>query len=86
MPMAGAVMTYLKGLRRENLIGAAFGSYGWSGEGPKHVHAMLEEMNVDLVADPLTAKYVPDASVLADCRRLGLDVAAKLKDHVAAAV
>ena len=29
------VMTYIKGLRPQNKIAAAFGSYGWSGEAVK---------------------------------------------------
>ena len=31
-PTLADVMNYLKGLKPKNLIGAAFGSYGWSGE------------------------------------------------------
>ena len=42
-------MTYLKGLKPANLVGAAFGSYGWSGESVKHLEAILKEMQVDIV-------------------------------------
>ena len=35
LPQMADVMTYLKGLKPANLIGAAFGSYGWSGESVK---------------------------------------------------
>jgi flavorubredoxin len=83
-PTVADCLTYLKGLRRKNLIGAAFGSHGWSGEGAKQVHAMLEEMDVDVSAEPLAVKYVPDADALTRCRRLGLDLAEKLRRHVAA--
>jgi len=83
-PTVADCLTYLKGLRRKNLIGAAFGSHGWSGEGARQVHAMLEEMDVAVAAEPLAVRYVPDADALARCRRLGLDLAGKLRQHVAA--
>ena len=73
------VLTYLKGLRPVNLVGAAFGSYGWSGESPKQVHDILSDMKVDLVSDPIKAKYVPDKDTLLKCFELGKGVAEKLK-------
>ena len=79
-PTIADVMTYIKGLKPRNLIAAAFGSYGWGGEAPNHLHAMLEEMNLDTVAEPLRVKYVPDADALLACRRLGEQVAARLAE------
>lgn len=32
-PSVADVLTYIKGLRPQGLVGAAFGSFGWSGEG-----------------------------------------------------
>ncbi len=75
-PAIADVMTYLAGLKPRNLVGAAFGSYGWSGEAPKLIHAMLDEMGVNLVADPLRINYVPDGGALATCHELGLTIAA----------
>ena len=77
-PSVADVMTYLKGLRPRNLVGAAFGSYGWGGEAPRQLHAMLQEMGVETVADPLRVPYVPDEAALLECRRLGEAVAARL--------
>jgi len=74
-PAIADVMTYLKGLKPRNLVGVAFGSYGWSGEAPKHLSAMLEDMGVELVSDPLRITYVPDENALAQCHELGLKVA-----------
>lgn len=65
-----------------NLIGAAFGSYGWSGEAPKQVHDLLLEMKVDLIGDPLKAKYVPDRDTLQKCFDLGKAVAERLGEAV----
>jgi flavorubredoxin len=77
-PTVADVLCYLKGLRPKGLIGAAFGSYGWSGESVKHIAAALDEMGVEQVAEPVKARYVPTAEDLAACRRLGAAVAAKL--------
>ena len=74
------VLTYLKGLRPQNLIGAAFGSYGWSGESPQQIADILTEMKVELVAEPLKVKYVPHGDDLKRCISLGRSVARKLKE------
>jgi len=70
-PSIADVLTYLKGLRPMNLIGAAFGSYGWSGESIRQVEDVLKEMKVDLVGEAVSTKHVPDSSVLDQCFSLG---------------
>ncbi len=79
-PSVADVMTYIKGLRPCNLVAGAFGSYGWSGEAPKHLHAMLEEMGLTMVPEPLRVNYVPDAPALLQCRKLGETVAKRLRE------
>lgn len=81
-PTIADVMTYLKGLKPKNLVGTAFGSYGWSGESVKDLHAMLETMGVDIVAEPLSVNYVPDQVAHEQCRALGLDIAGTLKGRL----
>ena len=78
-PTMADVLSYLKGLRRKNLVGAAFGSYGWSGESVKQVHDALTEMGVATV-EPLKCQYVPDTAALEAARSLGQKVAARLKE------
>jgi flavorubredoxin len=79
-PTMADVLTYLKGLRPQNLVGAAFGSYGWSGEAAGHTHDILAGMKVDPVAEPLRVKYVPGGDDLKHCVDLGRTVAHKLKE------
>jgi len=81
-PTVADVVTYLKGLRPRNLVGAAFGSYGWSGEAVAQLEAMLQEMKVEVVAEGVKAVYVPDADVRARCRALGEAVAAAVVERV----
>jgi len=78
-PSIADVLTYLKGLAPRGLIGAAFGSYGWSGESIRDISEVLREMGVELIGDGLRVKYVPDDEALARCRQLGEQVAERLK-------
>jgi flavorubredoxin len=84
LPQMADVMTYLKGLKPVNLIGAAFGSYGWSGESVKHLEAMLKEMKVEIAAESISVKNIPDKSVLEKCHEMGKTIAAELLRRTAA--
>jgi len=81
-PTVADILTYLKGLRPQGLVGAAFGSYGWGGEAVGQVKEMLTAMKVDVVGD-LKLKFVPNNAALAQCYELGLAVAERLKSGVA---
>jgi len=81
-PTVADCLTYLKGLRPKNLVGAAFGSYGWSGEAVKHLEAELDAMKIERAADGLRIKYVPDEDALVRARELGFTVAGKLAGKV----
>jgi flavorubredoxin len=70
----------VKGVSLKGKIGAAFGSYGWSGEAPKMIIEIMKnrfEMNV--TEPPLLAKYSPDAGTLQKCREFGKRIAEKLQ-------
>lgn len=77
-PTVADLLCYLEGLKPTGLIGAAFGSYGWSGEASKRIMESLERMKVDVIAEPLRVKFVPDEDALAACRDLGRQIAEKL--------
>jgi flavorubredoxin len=83
LPQMADVMTYLKGLKPANLIGAAFGSYGWSGESVRDLEGILKEMKVEIVAPSVSVKNVPDDGALEKCSELGKTVAAQLLKKVA---
>ena len=78
LPTVADVLTYLKGLKPCNLIGAAFGSYGWTGEAVGQINDILNAMKVELVSDGIKIRYVPDGDVLKQCFDLGTQVAAEL--------
>ncbi len=81
LPAVADVLTYLKGLKPRVGLGAAFGSYGWSGEAPAQIEEALRAMNVELVQEPLKVRYVPDQAALAECFALGRQVAERLKSQ-----
>jgi flavorubredoxin len=68
--MAGFLM-YMRGLKPTNKIGAAFGSFGWSGEAVKLLNNAMEEMKFTMVEPGLRHKYVPDHESLQECVAMG---------------
>ena len=71
MPMVGAALTYLKGLRPAGKAGFAFGSFGWGRGGPEAVDEYLRAMKWDTLREPLKAQYRPTVDVLDQCRAAG---------------
>jgi flavorubredoxin len=63
----------------KNLIGQAFGSYGWGGEAVQRIQEELLDMDVSLISEPINIKYVPTEESLAKCRVLGQNIAHNLK-------
>ncbi len=79
--MAGFLM-YMKGLRPARKLGAAFGSFGWSGEAVKHMNKAMEDMKFDLIHDGIKIKYVPTHDDLKVCRDLGVLMGQKVQEAV----
>jgi flavorubredoxin len=82
LPNMADILTYLKGLKPRNLIGAAFGSYGWSGEAVKEIEEILAEMKVEKAGEGIRVKNVPNAEVLARCYELGKKMAEKVRSRL----
>ena len=81
-PSMADVLCYLKGLKKKNLIGAAFGSYGWNGAPIDSLTKTLEEMGVEVVSPALKTSFVPDEETLAKCRELGELISQKIKEKL----
>lgn len=68
-----------KGVSLKGKVGAAFGSYGWSGEAPKLVlEIMKNRFEMKVTEPPLLARYAPDQNTLNACQSLGKRVAESL--------
>jgi flavorubredoxin len=77
-PTVGDFLTYLKGLKPQNKVAAAFGSYGWGGEAVKLITKELEEMKFKVVDPGLKVQFVPDHEALQACRELAKKIAKEL--------
>src|SRR3989304_908804 len=60
-------------------IGAAFGSYGWSGEAPVMIAEKMRELGMEVIDPVLRIQYQPAEKDLEECKRLGKDIANKVK-------
>jgi len=77
-PTVSDFLTYMKGLRPQNKKGAAFGSYGWSGDAVKLINKEMEAMKFELIDPGLRIHYVPDEEGIKACHELGKKIAAAL--------
>jgi len=70
-PTVADFLCYMKGLKPKNKIGAAFGSYGWSGEAVKLVENELTDMKIELIQPGLRTQFVPEKPILDVCHEFG---------------
>lgn len=74
LPTITPILEALRGLKFQNKVGAAFGSYGWSGESVKLIEEHLTRCRIPLVAEGVRAKWQPKEADLAECEKLGRTV------------
>ncbi|PJB33631.1 MAG: MBL fold metallo-hydrolase [Deltaproteobacteria bacterium CG_4_9_14_3_um_filter_51_14] len=77
-PTVSDFLTYMKGLKPQNKVAAAFGSYGWSGEAVKLINQELEAAGFKVIDPGVRINYVPDEESLEACRELGKKIAQAL--------
>jgi len=80
LPRMADMLSYMKGLRPSNKIGAAFGSYGWSGEAVKLINQAMEEMRFKIVDPGIKINFVPTHEELEQCAALGRKIGKAIKD------
>ena len=69
----------VKGINLKGKVGAAFGSYGWSGEAPRMLLEVLKnKFEMETIEPPLLVKYNPDEKSLEECRKSGKTVAERI--------
>ncbi|MDI6896226.1 flavodoxin domain-containing protein [Methanocella conradii] len=66
----------------EGKVGAAFGSYGWSGEAPVDIARMMRSLGIKVIDPVLRVQYEPNERDLEECKRLGKDIASAVKKTV----
>ena len=80
LPTISPILEDCRGLKFQNKIGAAFGSYGWSGEGVKVIEKHFEACKIPVVPEGVKAKWQPTAEDLEACRTLGHQVGEAVRD------
>ena len=79
LPTVAPILEDLRGLKFQNKIGAAFGTYGWSGESVKVIEEHLSRCKIPVAVQGVRAKWQPKAEDLENCRKLGQAMAKEIK-------
>ncbi|MBT8341726.1 MAG: FprA family A-type flavoprotein [Desulfatitalea sp.] len=82
-PTVADFLTYMRGLKPLNKIGAAFGSYGWSGEAAMLISQQLADMKFDMV-EPVRHQYVPGQDALTESYQFGRTIGRAVCEQVPA--
>lgn len=74
-----AILEMIKGLQFKKKIGAAFGSYGWSGESVRIIEERLKESGFEVVMEGIKMQYDPAPEDLRKCEAFGEEFAGKMQ-------
>jgi flavorubredoxin len=79
LPSIAPILEDMTGQKFKNKVGAAFGSYGWSGECVKHLEKHFAAAGIPLVREGLRCKWQPGDEDLKLCRAFGKELAAAVR-------
>ena len=65
------ILEEIRGLRFQGKAASAFGSYGWSGEGPKMINELLEEGGFKIIGEGIRELWNPDKEAFERCIEFG---------------
>ncbi|KCZ71784.1 putative flavoprotein [Candidatus Methanoperedens nitroreducens] len=75
LPSIKPILEDLKGLKFKNKSGAAFGSYGWSGENVKLIEENLGKARIKVLQEGIKFKWQPTKEELEKCVEFGRNFA-----------
>jgi flavorubredoxin len=81
LPTITPILEDIRGLKFQNKIGAAFGTYGWSGESVKLIEDHLTRSKIPIIVPGVRAKWQPGAEDLSQCEALGRKVGEAVKSN-----
>ncbi|MGE5421719.1 MAG: anaerobic nitric oxide reductase flavorubredoxin [Ignavibacteriales bacterium] len=76
----GGILEEMRGLSFKKKKAAAFGAYGWSGEGIKIISTKLQECGFDVINDGLRELWFPGTQEEENCRQFGRDFVARINE------
>ncbi len=82
LPAITPLLQSVRALDLKNRIGAAFGSYGWSGESRKELEHLLKDSGISIQAKGVYAAMRPSSADLRRCEELGRRIAGRLKRSI----
>ncbi|KAJ3446720.1 anaerobic nitric oxide reductase flavorubredoxin [Anaeramoeba flamelloides] len=83
MPEIGSALTYLEGLRPQNKLAMAFGSYGWSAGGAvKDINRYLNSIRAKIVRPEVLSQFAPNEDVIEECHKAGEEMAKAVLEHL----
>lgn len=80
MPTLAPFLESIRGLRFLNKLGAAFGTFGWSGEGCKRIEETLTASQVKIAQPSLKVQFAPHPEDITKCEEFGRAFANHLKN------
>jgi len=80
-PTVADLLCYMRGLKPAGKIGAAFGSYGWSGESVDLINAGLKEAGFEIIEPGVKVLFAPDDGELAAVRQLAASMAERIQNR-----
>ena len=80
-PSVAEFMTHLRGLRPQNRITGAFGSYGWGGGAVKEAYEEFKRMNLEVVEPGVQVLYKPSPEDENQCYNFAREFAKKVKEY-----
>jgi flavorubredoxin len=79
-PTVAGFLAYMRGLKPQNKIGAAFGSYGWAGGAKRYVESEMKAAGIELLESDLEFVYRPTDLEYEKTRDFGRMVAKRIKE------
>lgn len=79
LPTITPILEDIKGLKFQNKIGAAFGTYGWSGESVRLIEEHFQQCKIPVPVPGVKAKWQPKLADLEACIKFGKAVAEVIK-------
>lgn len=80
-PSVAEFLTHLRGLRPNNRIVGAFGSYGWGGGAVKEAYEEFKQMGLEIVEPGAQVLYRVSDKDEKDCYEFGKEFAKKVKEY-----
>ena len=78
MHATGGILDMIKGIGFKNKKGAAFGSYGWSGESVGILEERLKDAKIEIVQEGIKELWNPDEESMNRCIEFGKEFVGKL--------